>query len=251
MNKENFGAAFMRATYYENMTEPSDLEKGAPQPPVERPAASDKKIFELPRPEALTVPPMDVRRAIEDRRTVRAYAQTPLTQEELAWLLWATQGVRKTSVADGMPRTWRNVPSAGGRHPFETYVIVRAVEGLVPGLYRFLALTHGLQELEQKDFAAPLVRAFRGQEFAAHAAVTFIWVADAYRTFWRYKDRAYRYFFKDAGHVCQNLCLAALPVECGVCEIGAFDDVFLSNLLGVDGTELFPVYAATVGKVRD
>ena len=84
MLKENAGSAFVRATRYENMPEPSDLERGVPQPPVERSAAPDKKIVELPGPGALKVPPMDLRTAIEDRRTGRAYSPAPLSLDELS-----------------------------------------------------------------------------------------------------------------------------------------------------------------------
>ncbi len=33
----------------------------------------------------------------------------------------------------------------------------------------------------------------------------------------RYSERAYRYVLLDAGHVCQNLYLAAESIQCGVC----------------------------------
>ncbi|NLL37518.1 MAG: SagB/ThcOx family dehydrogenase [Fretibacterium sp.] len=245
------GRVFMRATCYENMTEPSDQEKGLPRPPAQRPAEPGKRTLPLPRPEAFQVPPMDLRAAIEARRSVRTYSPEPLSLEELSWLLWASQGVRKTTEEGGGLRTWRTVPAAGGRHPFETYLVLRAVEGLQPGLYRFLALDHTLQELDApRDLSQELVEAFYGQEFAARAAVSFIWAVDLYRIVWRYKARAYRYFHLDAGHICQNLCLAALPIACGVCEIGAFYDHLLTQLLGLRDEDLMPVYAATVGKVR-
>jgi len=52
----------------------------------------------------------------------------------------------------------------------------------------------------------------------------------------------------DAGHVCQNLYLAAEQLGCGVCAIGAFDDEQMAGLLGIDGHEEFIIYCATVGK---
>ena len=81
------------------------------------------------------------------------------------------------------------------------------------------------------------------------AAVSFFWLADVYRSAWRYSERAWRYVFLDAGHVCQNLYLAAAPLECGVCAIAAFDDAKLNSLLGADGENQFAVYAAVVGKL--
>ncbi len=248
-NKSDAGCNFVRATYYRNMPEPSDQEKGLPQPPVERPAAQEGRIAELPGPEALDVPPMDLRTAIESRRSLRGYSGASLSLNELSWLLWASQGIRKITRSEGSTRTWRNVPSAGGRHPFETYLVLRAVSGLTPGLYRYLAVGHRIQEVDvSRDYAQKVSDICYRQPFIAQAAATFVWAADAYRSVWRYKARAYRYFYKDSGHVCQNLSLAALPIGCGVCAIGAFDDEELARMIGADGDTLFPVYAAAVGK---
>ena len=70
--------------------------------------------------------------------------------------------------------TRRTVPSAGARHPFETYLIVSRVTGLEPGLYRYLPLSHQLCHLCSDD-ALPrrLADACFGQEFVANAAVVF------------------------------------------------------------------------------
>ena len=42
----------------------------------------------------------------------------------------------------------RTVPSAGGRHPFETYLLANRITGLDPGLYRYLPVDHKLCALE-------------------------------------------------------------------------------------------------------
>lgn len=81
-----------------------------------------------------------------------------------------------------------------------------------------------------------------------NSAVTFFWAAVTYRMGWRYGERGYRYLFLDAGHVCQNLYLAAEAVGCGVCAIAAFEDDTLNQLLGLDGVEQFAVYVATAGR---
>jgi SagB-type dehydrogenase family enzyme len=80
------------------------------------------------------------------------------------------------------------------------------------------------------------------------SAVIFIWVAIGYRMTYRYGNRGYRYMHLDAGHVCQNLYLAALAVDCGVCAVGGFYDDKVNELLNLDGVENFVIYMATVGK---
>jgi SagB-type dehydrogenase family enzyme len=80
------------------------------------------------------------------------------------------------------------------------------------------------------------------------SGVTFFWVAVSERMEWRYPVRGYRYLHLDAGHVCQNLYLAAEAISCGVCAIAAFDDEKVNEALNLDGENLFVIYVATVGK---
>ena len=138
------GKEFMEKTRYEHL-EASDQSKGLPQPPLELPPEEGKKILSLPDPKGIDLGHVDFREIMERRRSVRDYSDEPLTLEELSWLLWSCQGVKDVV---GRPATLRTVPSAGARHPFETYVLVNRVEGLEPGLYRFLAVDHKLQEVD-------------------------------------------------------------------------------------------------------
>ena len=63
---------------------------------------------------------------IAERKSRRQYQEKPLTLLELSYLLWATQGVRNMA-GHKNPVTFRNVPSAGSRHPFETYLFISRV----------------------------------------------------------------------------------------------------------------------------
>jgi len=239
------GQDFMEKTKYRYLTL-SDQEKHLLQPPLEVPPDPGKPVFNLPKPETIQVPPRDLRTAIEERHSVRAYAKEPLTLPELAFLLWCTQGVKKVT---GTYATFRTVPSAGARHALETYLLINDVEGLEPGLYRYLALSHRLQQLDtDPTLHIRIAKACLGQQFIMRCGVVFLWVAVPYRMTWRYSERGYRELHKDAGHVCQNLYLAASAVGCGVCAIAAYDDDDMHEILGIDGVDQFLIYLATVGK---
>ncbi len=54
----------------------------------------------------------------------------------------------------------------------------------------------------------------------------------------------------DAGHVCQNLYLAAEAIGAGTCAVAAYDQEKMDLLLGVDGKEEFTIYLAPVGKIE-
>lgn len=242
------GQEFMERTKYQYIGK-SDQQKGLPQPPLEHPPDPRTPITGLPRPESLTIPPLDLRTAIERRRSIRSYLREPITPEELSFLLWCTQGVKEVH---GMQATFRTVPSAGARHAFETYVLVNDVEGLEPGLYRFLALTHQLQLVDpDPTIAQRITSACFDQQFILRSGAVFLWTAVPFRMTWRYGERGYRDLHLDAGHVCQNLYLAAEAVGCGTCAIAAFDDDLMNELLRINGTDQFLIYLATVGKKEE
>jgi len=244
----DIGQVFMEKTKYQYVTT-SDQEMHLPQPPLEVPPDPEKPIFDLPKPETIDVPPRDLWTAIEERQSVRAYAHEPLTLPELAFLLWCTQGVKKVA---GTYATFRTVPSAGARHALETYLLVNDVGGLEPGLYRYLALTHSLQQLDlDPTLHIRIAKACLGQQFIIRSGVVFLWVAVPYRMTWRYSERGYRELHKDAGHVCQNLYLAAPAVGCGVCAVAAYDDDAMHDILGIDGVDQFLIYLAAVGKTGE
>lgn len=221
--------------------------RGDRPPPPQKPAPPGSRIVRLPDRESWSIPHCDLQAAISGRESRRRFTAEPLSLDELAFLLWATQGVRAELHEAAVLRT---VPSAGCRHPFETYLAVMRVEGLEPGIYRYLPLGHSLVlEREIDDLPAHLTAAARGQSFIGRGAVTFIWTAVPERTEWRYGEASYKVIALDAGHLCQNLYLACEAIGAGTCAIAAYNQDLLDYLLGVDGDEEFGIYMAPVGKV--
>ena len=223
---------------------------GFPQPPVQLEYDKTLPVHPLPKPQDIQVDNIDLRSAIENRRSIRSYSEEPLTIEDLAWLLWATQGVRDVHVTEKRTRVLKNVPSGGSLHPFETYLVIDKVAGLNPGMYRYLGLSHELLELRKEDDLHQIISDKCGfQPWVKGAAVTFLWSFVPYRSMWRYSRGACKLIL-ETGHICQNLYLAAEAVKCGVCAIGAFDLDGTHKLLGIDGDEEILIYIATVGKKK-
>ncbi len=245
MQTKSIGRQFMQATRVSRL-EPSEQSRGLPQPPLELPYDGPGPRIDLPRPGALPLGRVDLIDVINARRSRRHYSPDPISLEELSFLLWCTQGVEEIT---SRPATLRPVPSAGARHAFETLLLVNRVAGLEPGLYRFIATTHQLGPLQTApDPTGRLTAACRRQQMVPASAVTFIWVAVLARMRWRYGERGYRYLLLDAGHVCQNLYLAAEAIGGHACALGGFDDEALNRELGLDGEELFAVYLGALGK---
>ena len=204
---QSIGADFVRLTRYVYEHQ-SDQENGIPRPDAIKPRSGE--IVALPAVGTMQWPSISLHDAIAGRRSVRDYADLPLTQNELSWLLWASSWARDFRSNERIEITLRNVPSAGARHPLECFVLVKAVDGINPGLYYYHPVKHCLISVNSSGkIAEDIFDGCMRQEMVNKAAVTLIFSAVAYRTSWRYGQRGYRYLYLDAGHVGQNIHLAA------------------------------------------
>jgi SagB-type dehydrogenase family enzyme len=184
--------------------------------------------------------------AIAQRRSQREFSRLPVTFSELSQLLWATQGI--TARAWGYD--FRAVPSAGALYPIETYIAVNRVNELAPGLYHLDIKENQLILLKEGNLGRDLSHAGLGQEMLEEASCIFIWTAIVARSKWKYRERAYRYIYLDAGHIGQNLCLAATAMNLGCCTVGAFYDEEVDRLIGIDGKGEISIYLGAVGRIR-
>lgn len=226
----------------------SDERKGVAPPPIEKPFPEGAERIELVPPGKLSLGGMPVADAIRDRHSRRAFTAEPLTLEELSFLLWATQGIRK--MHPEKPIAFRMVPSGGCRHPYETYLQIERVEGVPRGLYRYSALDHALVLVHviRSDEDPTLAEVCHKQPSVEAAPVTFIWTAIPCRTEWRYGPDSPKDILLGCGHICQNLYLACESIGAGTCAIVAYDQEKLDAYLGVDGVDEISLYVAPVGK---
>jgi SagB-type dehydrogenase family enzyme len=186
---------------------------------------------------------LSLEEAIEARRSRREYAPGALPLEELSRLLHAAGGITEPN------RQFRAAPSAGALYPIETYAVVHNVADLEPGLYHYGVIDHALEQLRTGDLRTAMIVGGIGQEMLGEAQVCFVLSAIFQRTRWKYRQRTYRYVMLEAGHIAQNIYLAATSMGLGACAVGAFLDDRLNHLLGVDGTEEAVVYTLSVGKL--
>lgn len=227
----------------------SDQQQCLPQPPLVKDAMrpADSHI-PLPLDFSGLDCKNDLYALFRDRKSQRVYTEQPVSLAQLSFLLWATQGIKE--LRGKAYATLRTVPSGGARHPFETYLAVRLVDGLRPGIYHYLPMEHALEFLGlPENFDEQIADSLSGQKWAAKANVVFYWSMVAYRAEWRYGIYAHRVALIDAGHLGQNLYLAAEGVGLGCCGIAAFEHELCCRMLEIDGIEEFPVYTMPVGTV--
>jgi SagB-type dehydrogenase family enzyme len=202
----------------------------------------DSTVKELPPVEPVTMPLHEV---LQKRKSVRRFSKEPLTLQQLSCLLWSSTGIQRREQG----HEFRTAPSAGALYPVETYVIVHAVESLERGVYHYNIPGHALEELTLGDFRRDITNAALGQRICFDCAAVFVWTAVFYRMKWKYKQRAYRYIYLDAGHIAQNCALTAVGLNLGSCQVGALFDDEVNRLLQVDGTEESTIYLTVVGHV--
>lgn len=228
----------------------SDQSLRLPQPPLCKPPMRGEEA-RVKLPMDFEDLPLDgnLLELLKRRKSHRIYTEENLTLLQLSFLLWACQGIKGRR--GRAYATLRTVPSGGARHAFETYLAVRHVEGLTPGIYHYLPEENALELLhtdEKLDEA--VVESLAGQKWAGKASAVFFWSMVAYRAEWRYGIYAHRVALIDAGHVGENLTLAAEAEKVGSCGIAAISHEACCKLLEIDGEEEFPIYAMPVGTVK-
>ena len=180
---------------------------------------------------------------LRKRKSIRSFSTQPLSLSDLAYLLWASTGIQRVEGGYEM----RVAPSAGALYPIETYIAANNVEDVSTGIYHYNIKKHLLEEIKLGSFGANLAHAALDQEMCAEAAVVFVWTAVFERSKWKYRQRAYRYIYLDAGHVAENLALAATSIACGSCQVGAFFDEEINSIVEVDGTQESAICLSVVG----
>jgi len=176
------------------------------------------------------------------RRSVREYADLPLSLEEVSQLLWAAQGI--TSDWGG-----RTAPSAGALYPLELYLLVGDVDNLEVGVYKYQPQEHALVRVGEGDVRTELASAALGQSFVAGGAIGIVISAVYKRTTRKYGDRGVHYVHMEAGHTAQNICLESVALDLGTVTIGAFSDERVMDILGMPESEI-PLYIMPVGRKK-
>lgn len=245
MNETDMMKGLMLISSLDNCNDTANS-RGEVPPPPEKPCPQTAAVIRLPEPGLLDDKEMSFLELIELRATIRNFSDKPITLKELSFMLWCTQGVK---MMNPNGTTIRNVPSAGARHALETYLYLGNVEGVEPGIYRFLALGHALETITtEPEQTAKFLAAFKSKAVVDKCAAVFLWVAEYDRMTYKFGQRACRYVFLDAGHVCQNLYLAAYTQQIGTCALGSFNETEIGEILALNSDNEFPLYGAAVGK---
>jgi putative peptide maturation dehydrogenase len=192
------------------------------------------------RPLPVVEPSRPLYDVLRRRKTTRGFdAGASLTLEELATVLrwvWGCHGIHE--VTPELSILKKTSPSGGSQHPGEVYPLVRAVEGVEPGLYHYAVEGHELEQLEPltaEEAADLVVELTARQEHFRAAQVVFLLTARFARNFWKYHAhaKAYRAVLFDAAHLSQTLYLVCAELGLGAFVSGAINEQDIDRRLGL------------------
>lgn len=172
-----------------------------------------------PLPPADVSGKMPLEQTIAMRRSIREFAARPLTPDQIGQLCWAGQGITDRSSG------YRAAPSAGALYPIELYLVTRE------GVHHYQPREHALRSHLAGDVRRELQRASIDQDCVGDAPLTIIIAAVVDRSARKYRGRAERYCFIEAGHVAQNILLQATALGLGGVPVGAFEDDRVAQVL--------------------
>ncbi len=194
--------------------------------------------IKLPDPRTQGVVSLET--TIQLRRSARHFSPTPLGLADVGQLLWSAQGI---TLGAGL----RATPSAGALYPLEVDLVADKVEGLEPGVYRYIPKTHSIVRRASGQKTAALGTAALSQSAVSEASAVLVISAVYERTTRKYGQRGIRYVHAEAGHAAQNVCLQAVALGLGTVHIGAFHDEEVAKVIQLHEDEK-PLVLLPIGK---
>lgn len=186
----------------------------------------------------------------KQRVSTREFDRNSSTIElgNLSTLLHYSAGLNHNSqpLNDEQKTARRFYPSGGARYPIETYLDIRTVDGIAPGVYHYNIKNHALELLLEKNLYQKYESGLYRGSPDAHVILIITCVWD--RSFIKYQDFGYLLALREAGHLMQNLLLAGTALNLNVCPSAGYYPEAIEEMLCIDGNEESPVYIALLGK---
>ncbi|MFJ6619239.1 SagB family peptide dehydrogenase [Kitasatospora sp. NPDC091335] len=212
-------------------------------------AREDGTAIDLPVPDWDAVLARDplLSEVLEGRSSVRSYAATPVTLDQLAELLYRVARIRRIIPGDpddphGYDVVDRAYPAGGATGELEVYLSVIRCEGLVPGVYRYDAAAHRLRPrpftgpADEAAFRELMTAAWRATGCTVDPQVLLTVTSRFGRLSWKYSQIAYALTLKHVGVVYQTLYLVATAMGLAPCGLGSGDTDAAARALGLDWT---------------
>jgi SagB-type dehydrogenase family enzyme len=222
----------------------AQLTKFSPSPPLYQLARDASNAVTVPLDAAYEEPFLTMGRRRTNRLMLDRSIPLKAISDCLLFSMAITAVLEDAEIGD-LPL--KMTPSGGARNPYEAYVCARRVEGLEPGVYHYSAFERSFEQVRPAPLPS-FTNLIGGQDWGENASAMIFLVADFARTMWKYHDAmAYRVVMIEAGHIAQNIMLAATKHGLHANPTGALNADAVEATLGVSGITKTVVYALGVG----
>jgi SagB-type dehydrogenase family enzyme len=130
---------------------------------------------------------------------------------------------------------YRAAACTGALYHIDLYVVCAGLADLDAGVYQFGPHDFALRRLRAGDHRATLVAAAAGEPSVGDAPVVLVYTSTFWRNAWKYRARAYRHCFWDAGTILANLLAVASATGQPARVVQAVVDAEVNRLLDLDG----------------
>lgn len=191
--------------------------------------SADRRQSKLDTDIKLDIAPLHLAALLQQRKSERSFAADGVAEDAVAALLWAGYGITGSTVMpNGRAISRKSVPSAGALYPLHlSLALFRSADSLQRGVYHVSFPEKGAVALKRvngdatsvtRSFCDPLV-------YGAQGAIVVSAVFSI--TERKYANRSILYIPLEAGHVAQNIHLAATELGVATIEIGGFYEDYL------------------------
>ena len=180
---------------------------------------------------------------LEKRKSERDFSKNmyEITLQDLSSILVNSISLKKV----GVENSNRFYPSPGALFPVEIYIYVNRSKEIPFGVYYYNFLENCL-ELVNDNFTSDKLR-IGGEHWFKDSSVMIIMTVVMQRIMQKYGERGYRYALIEAGHIGQNIYLAATAKKIKVCACGGIFESELERILFIDGKNECGIYAIALG----
>lgn len=166
------------------------------------------------------------------RSDKEAVLTNQVTLPILAHILGCGYGLQGTLDVERQER--RTVPSAGQRYPLEIYpILFRDIDGCAAGVYHYAVRGHMLEPVTLGGSGRDEILSDVHHEWLADTTGVICISAVFDRMTAKYGSRGYRYALLEAGHVAQNMLLAATEKEMSLIPVGGANETDFEQKIGL------------------
>jgi len=208
---------------------------------------AEKNYSRLPKivlPET-EMPAISLVQALEQRKTVRDFSDTPASKEDLSALLKISLSAdEKNAGVKKYP-----FPSGGAFYPIETYILVNNMADLASGVYHYSAIRHDITKISKNTFSSEETEHFFSANFESPPSFIVVMTMVKSKCVKKYGSLSYSLALTESGHRGQNIYLASAALKLGCCPIGFVDYICVNSVLGIDGVNEHWIYSIAIGKI--